>query len=54
MIYQGSCHCGKVKFEVEAPEHIEADYCNCSICEKSGFLHVGTSKNYLRSLAYRN
>ena len=40
MIYQGSCHCGNVKFEVEAPEHIEADYCNCSICAKSGFLHL--------------
>jgi hypothetical protein len=27
-------------FEVEAPEVIEADYCNCSICSKSGFLHM--------------
>ncbi len=40
MIYQGSCHCGAVTFEVEAPEVIEADYCNCSICKKSGFLHL--------------
>ncbi len=40
MIYQGSCHCGAVRFEVEAPEHIEADRCNCSICTKSGFLHM--------------
>ena len=40
MLYQGSCHCGAVRFEVEAPEHIEADYCNCSICRKSGLLHL--------------
>lgn len=40
MIYQGSCHCKAVRFEVEAPECIEADYCNCSICSKSGFLHL--------------
>lgn len=40
MIYQGSCHCGTVKFEVEAPEVLEVDDCNCSICRKSGFLHL--------------
>ena len=40
MIYQGSCHCGAVSFEVEAPEQIEVDDCNCSICTKSGFLHL--------------
>ena len=40
MIYKGSCHCGAIRFEVDAPEVIEADYCNCSICKKSGFLHL--------------
>ena len=40
MIYQGSCHCRAISFEVEAPENIEADYCNCSVCTKSGFLHL--------------
>lgn len=40
MIYQGGCHCGAVRFEVEAPDVIEADRCNCSICRKSGFLHL--------------
>lgn len=40
MIHKGSCHCGRVTFEVEAPETIEADFCNCSICKKSGFLHL--------------
>ena len=40
MRYQGSCHCGAVAFEVEAAESIEALSCNCTICRKSGFLHL--------------
>ncbi len=40
MIYQGSCHCRAITFEVDAPSKIEADDCNCSICSKSGFLHL--------------
>jgi hypothetical protein len=36
----GGCHCGKVRFEVEAPPDIQALECNCSICAKSGFLHL--------------
>ena len=40
MIYSGSCHCGAVTFEVEAPEQLEVERCNCSICSKSGFLHL--------------
>jgi len=38
--YKGSCHCQKVSFEVEAPKNIDADYCNCSVCVKSGYLHL--------------
>ena len=38
--HKGGCHCGRVRFEVEAPADIEADDCNCSICRKSGFLHL--------------
>jgi hypothetical protein len=40
MIYRGSCHCGAVRFEVEAPETVRCQECNCSICSKSGFLHL--------------
>lgn len=40
MIYKGSCHCGAVIFEVEALEHLEVEDCNCSICTKTGFLHL--------------
>jgi hypothetical protein len=40
MIYRGGCHCGAVQFEVEAPERIQCLECNCSICAKSGYLHL--------------
>jgi len=34
-----------VKFAVRAPADIEATECNCSICRKSGFLHLIVSKD---------
>ena len=37
MLYQGSCHCGKVAFEVEG-ELSSAMACNCSICSRKGSL----------------
>lgn len=40
MKYQGSCHCRAVTFEVVAPEEVEVEDCNCSICSKAGFLHL--------------
>lgn len=40
MKYQGSCHCGAILFEITCPPAIEVERCNCSICKKSGFLHL--------------
>lgn len=40
MRYEGACHCGAVRFEVETSEDIEVEECNCSICAMSGFLHL--------------
>lgn len=37
MKYQGSCHCGRVAFEVEG-EIQGAMSCNCSICHPKGWL----------------
>ncbi len=37
---KGGCHCGAVRFEVLAPDEIEATECTCSICRMSGFLHL--------------
>ncbi len=41
----GGCHCGRVRFEIEAPDEIEAVECNCSICSKAGFLHLIVPKS---------
>ena len=48
--HTGGCHCGRVRFEVDAPTHIEATDCNCSICSKSGFLHLFVSRDEFRLL----
>lgn len=44
----GGCHCGRVKFEVEIPESVTAHRCNCSICRKSGYLHLIVAANNFR------
>lgn len=51
MVYRGGCHCGAVRFEVEAPERIECLECNCSICAKSGYLHLIVPQSRFRLLA---
>jgi hypothetical protein len=38
--HAGGCHCGGVRFEVALAEVVEAQTCNCSMCAKSGFIHV--------------
>lgn len=37
MLYQGSCHCGAVAYQVEA-EISSVMSCNCSICSRKGYL----------------
>ncbi|MEM6899396.1 MAG: GFA family protein [Pseudomonadota bacterium] len=39
-IRHGGCHCGAVRFQVELPDSFEVEDCNCSICAKSGNIHV--------------
>jgi hypothetical protein len=51
MIYQGSCHCGAVRFEVEAAEDLEVEDCNCSICSMTGYLHLIVPAAKFRLLA---
>ncbi len=49
--HQGGCHCGRVRFEVLAPAAIEVSDCNCSICAKSGYLHLIVPKERFTLLA---
>ena len=44
----GGCHCGAVRFEVLAPDAVEAKECNCSICRRTGYLHLIVEKERFR------
>jgi len=40
VLHRGGCHCGAVRYTVAAPARITAQRCNCSICARTGFLHL--------------
>jgi hypothetical protein len=46
--YTGGCHCGRVRFEVDAPATLAVSDCNCSICNKSGYLHLVVPQSRFR------
>lgn len=50
-ILKGSCHCKAVTFEIEAPTDLNVVDCNCSICQKSGFLHLLLSLDKFKLLS---
>lgn len=52
--HAGGCHCGRVRFEVEAPARIEVAECNCSICTKAGYLHLIVAAEHFRLLRGRD
>jgi hypothetical protein len=35
--YKGSCHCGKVRYEVKS-DLAQVISCNCSLCSRAGYL----------------
>jgi hypothetical protein len=49
--HRGSCHCGAVVVEVWAPPDIEAYECNCSMCERTAFLHLIVPADRFRLLS---
>jgi hypothetical protein len=48
--HSGGCHCGRVRYEVIAPAILEVSDCNCSICTKSGYLHLTVPKSRFKLL----
>jgi len=36
----GGCHCGAVRFRFDAPPRVNLLDCNCSMCSRTGFLHL--------------
>lgn len=51
VIHRGGCHCGRVRFEVQAPARIRVSECNCSICAKAGFLHLVVRAEHFKLLS---
>lgn len=49
MTHQGSCHCGRIRFEVEGSID-SALSCNCSICRRKGSLLWFVPREALRLL----
>jgi hypothetical protein len=47
----GGCHCGTVRFEAALPAAVEAQACNCSICARTGFIHIILPESRFRLLA---
>ena len=50
IVHSGGCHCGRVRFEVDAPADLTVSECNCSICSKSGYLHLIVPRSRFRLL----
>lgn len=48
--YHGSCHCGRVRFAVDA-EITRVTACNCSVCAKKGALLLRVPPERFRLLA---
>ena len=49
--HTGSCHCGAVRYEVDAPADLDVSECNCSICSRSAYLHLIVPRSRFRLLS---
>jgi hypothetical protein len=47
----GGCHCGQVRFEVDTSDPVEARACTCSMCSKTGFIHIIAPASRFRILS---
>lgn len=51
--HRGSCHCGRVTFELHGELGLAID-CNCSLCHRKGALWYGTDDANLHILSGEN
>jgi len=50
VVHRGGCHCGRVRFEVDAPRDPEVQSCNCSLCSMTAYLHLIVPRSRFRLL----
>lgn len=51
----GGCHCGAVRFRAEVPNPpLPALDCNCSVCAKTGYLHIMVPHDEFELIAGRD
>lgn len=48
--HHGGCHCGRVRFEVDAPARVVVTDCNCSICRRLAYQHLIVPRERFRLL----
>ncbi|MCA3131693.1 MAG: GFA family protein [Betaproteobacteria bacterium] len=51
LTHAGGCHCGRVRFEADAPHNPVVHECNCSICSRTGYLHLIVPASRFRLLS---
>ncbi|MGH8222551.1 MAG: GFA family protein, partial [Woeseiaceae bacterium] len=49
--HAGGCHCGRVRIAAFAPADLDLLECNCSMCQRSGYLHLIVAADQFRLLA---
>lgn len=49
--HRGGCHCGAVRFEVDAPAELDVVECNCSMCRLTGYQHLMVAREQFRLLS---
>lgn len=53
-LYTGGCHCQAIRFEVKLKQSLEKTTitsCNCSMCEKTAYLHLIIPKTDMKLLS---
>ncbi|MBS0431686.1 MAG: GFA family protein [Proteobacteria bacterium] len=40
VVRTGGCHCGAVRFEIQAAARPRVQECTCSVCRMTGFVHL--------------
>lgn len=48
--HTGGCHCGDVRFEIQVPPRARVLSCNCSMCNKLGYLHLIVDRDKFKLL----